>query len=1343
MIKTKAIARALAVAGLMLVLFGAMTVSAFAETQSVSYVDAKGDPMGPEKCTIVTAGMSELKAGWYAVRGNIEISGRVNIAAGASVDLILCDGATITLPRGIHVPKGTKLTIYGQTGGSGKLVARNGTSFDDTNDAAIGSNFSERDINGDITIRGGKIEAVTRGLGAAIGGGYSCAGTVYIDGGEVTATTHGRSAAIGSGQLMGNAYVVITGGKVNAVSNNSQGCAIGGPSKSSILYKSNTSITIKGGEVNATANSGVAIGSGDGTQGGTITISGGTVNATSAGVAAIGYPGVMKTLLTHEEGRPLTRVRSTGYSGKLTLGVPFYDGSGVLQPGDTTNDQVAGKTLVAHTAHEPGTYHAPTDPSYNPSTRKYTNGNKAYYECELCHASLIKKGDQYQEAKPLEYLIPYFEYEWHNANMLTAYNGKDADIVVPDRIPADYPDESMQGKMVEKIGLDTFRNNKTLRTVKAETIGTVGENAFRGCSNLTDAVFGQNLYGIGVGAFYDCPKLTRLEIRRDGPIFLGDLPHPYDGISDVVQYNSDVVIYGYHDSVLHQKTNWGIPFYGIDGHSMSSTWKWTGPDADTGQYEGTAIFQCSECSLRGEVTATSTVTKQATCTSKGEASYTARFSNEAAHSQEQATAKKEIAALGHEPKDSFVEKNIVKATCTEPGSYDRVTVCKRCNAELAKTTVTTPATGHDWSDWATTRPATCASQGEEARTCKNNATHKETRSIDRLEHTWGEWTVQTSPTESTKGYESHQCTQCKVTEGREIPRTTHVHRVSKVNAIAPTCIEKGNIEYYVCDVKEAQGDASCGRRFVEDPEGTVTIEYNGSTITAREVLREETIIPLTDHTWNSGTVTREPACTMDGVKTFTCTVCGKNRTEAIEKTLHDTEDVTETIREASCDHSGYHWKVRRCKTCAETMTRQLIKDDMIDHTWGEWTVTTPATETKAGEETRTCSRCNGTETRPIPVTTHVHHLSKIDAKAATCTEAGNIECYVCDQGSSPCGRYFRDANGTTEIDRKDVAITADHKWDNGTETVSPTCTSDGVKTFTCTVCGETKEEAIGKIPHDIETVKEIIWELTDEEPGYYWNIRQCKVCGEIISRELVKEEALQMGEDGTPCGRGASAYTADKAIREVTGEKDPAGAAFQPLDAKSVKQTETSATLTWTPVDGAAEYVIYGNACGNGNAMQRLVTTGKNSYKITEVDAGKISKGTYYKLIVVALDKDGNVISTSKVVYVATKGGKYGNIKKLTIKAKINAKGKKTKKYRTLKSTVLKKGKKLKIKVTATPVSKKLKARNYRKISYVTSKASVATVSSKGVIKAKKKGTCYITAYAQNGVKKSVKIRVR
>ena len=73
----------------------------------------------------------------------------------------------------------------------------------------------------------------------------------------------------------------------------------------------------------------------------------------------------------------------------------------------------------------------------------------------------------------------------------------------------------------------------------------------------------------------------------------------------------------------------------------------------------------------------------------------------------------------------------------------------------------------------------------------------------------------------------------------------------------------------------------------------------------------------------------------------------------------------------------------------------------------------------------------------------------------------------------------------------------------------------------------------------------------------------------------------------------------------------------------------------------------------------------------------------------------------------------------------------------------MKKGKTFSLKAKAVPASKKLKVKRHRKIKYESSKTSIATVSSKGVIKAKRKGTCYVYAYAQNGFAAKVKVTVK
>ena len=211
----------------------------------------------------------------------------------------------------------------------------------------------------------------------------------------------------------------------------------------------------------------------------------------------------------------------------------------------------------------------------------------------------------------------------------------------------------------------------------------------------------------------------------------------------------------------------------------------------------------------------------------------------------------------------------------------------------------------------------------------------------------------------------------------------------------------------------------------------------------------------------------------------------------------------------------------------------------------------------------------------------------------------------------------------------------------------------------------------------------------------------------------------------------AKATTKTKPAPIVPPKKDdPSGAAFNLLQAKAVKVTGTSVKIGWKKVPGAKNYIVYGNKCGTKNKYKKLTTTTKLTMNYTKVAGKKVKKGTYYKFIVYAVDSNGKVLSTSKTVHVATTGGKVGNDKKVTTAAK---KGKVT----------LKKGKTFKLKAKAVPASKKLKVHRHRGMAYESSNKKIATVSSKGVIKGKTKGTCYVYAYTQNGVFAKVKVTVK
>ena len=196
----------------------------------------------------------------------------------------------------------------------------------------------------------------------------------------------------------------------------------------------------------------------------------------------------------------------------------------------------------------------------------------------------------------------------------------------------------------------------------------------------------------------------------------------------------------------------------------------------------------------------------------------------------------------------------------------------------------------------------------------------------------------------------------------------------------------------------------------------------------------------------------------------------------------------------------------------------------------------------------------------------------------------------------------------------------------------------------------------------------------------------------------------------------------EEQIISLSSEADAAGSTYNVLQARQKKVTKNSIKISWKKVSGASAYTVYGNKCGKANKYEKLATV-----KGTSFAEKKLKKGTYYKYIVVAVG-DGKSLATSKTLHIATLGGKVGNNKSVKIK--------KTK-------ISLKKGKSSAVKASATPVSKKMKVKKHRNLSYETSDPKVATVSKKGKIKAVGKGNCLVYVYAQNGVSKAVKVKVK
>ena len=238
-----------------------------------------------------------LSAGWYILDKDFTANERLEISG--DVKLILGDGRTMTCSKGIHLVENNRLTIYGQTLGTGTLVA---TGKDYC--AGIGTDDQDSEGNdhgGVLIIHGGVIQATGGTDAAGIGGGNEADGcSISIYDGTVTATGGDYGAGIGTGDepesdTYGTQVINIYGGTVTAQGGD-EGAGIGGGNEG----KLSGAVYIYGGKVDSTGGDyGAGIGGGDEEgQGAAVYISGGNVTAIggkrSAGIGggdgfALGY----------------------------------------------------------------------------------------------------------------------------------------------------------------------------------------------------------------------------------------------------------------------------------------------------------------------------------------------------------------------------------------------------------------------------------------------------------------------------------------------------------------------------------------------------------------------------------------------------------------------------------------------------------------------------------------------------------------------------------------------------------------------------------------------------------------------------------------------------------------------------------------------------------------------------------------------------------------------------------------------------------------------------------------------------------------------------------------------
>ena len=172
--------------------------------------------------------------------------------------------------------------------------------------------------------------------------------------------------------------------------------------------------------------------------------------------------------------------------------------------------------------------------------------------------------------------------------------------------------------------------------------------------------------------------------------------------------------------------------------------------------------------------------------------------------------------------------------------------------------------------------------------------------------------------------------------------------------------------------------------YVHAPDVTTTLDANASkyttprdyvlAITGRQGLPtadgqayiknqiKNAISSTCSHTWDDGTVTKEPTCNQQGVMSYVCTWCNQTKTEQIDATnQHNYESV---VTNPTCTEEGY--TTHTCTVCGDSYKSDFT--EMVDHSWGDGVVTKQPTSEAEGEMTYTCDHCGKTKTEAIEKT---------------------------------------------------------------------------------------------------------------------------------------------------------------------------------------------------------------------------------------------------------------------------------------------------------------------------------------------------------------------------------------
>lgn len=361
-------------------------------------------------------------------------------------------------------------------------------------------------------------------------------------------------------------------------------------------------------------------------------------------------------------------------------------------------------------------------------------------------------------------------------------------------------------------GQDYKIRNAIKKVIVCEGVTSIGEHAFVLCQNVSEVILPEGIVSIGEYAFSSCKSITRIKLPDSLTVIDFGAFHNCVNLSEIT----------IPDSVRT------IGAYAFD--SCTNLEKATVPGSVT-SIKDTAFYNCYSltiyCTEGSEALRvakangiryvchyhdyTGKVTKEATCTERGEKTYTCSCGK---------SYKEYIPAKGHNYKQTGYEE----PTCTRDG--EKVSICTVCGNVKTETIKTK---GHQFK--TEVKEATCTEDGYSVSVCSVCGARTGYTKLPSIGAHDFEITYKTEPTCTSDGYISKKCRRCGYTTSERPPAKGHSLELADIIKYA-TCETEGSALYRCksCHYSERKSIPAKGHTYKDEEVVNPDYEAKGYTL---------------------------------------------------------------------------------------------------------------------------------------------------------------------------------------------------------------------------------------------------------------------------------------------------------------------------------------------------------------------------------------------------------------------------------------------------------------------------------------------------------------------------------